>query len=100
MEPQPSLKIDPLELSELMQILTKKTFSVYKVTWLDFVNFAQITVDNPPKESDFYGFFTKKRDSGFCGNSIKCVYSHLNKFYFHLYKEKLTVNTFINIKIS
>ena len=71
MEPQPSLKIDPLELSELMQILTKKTFSVYKVTWLDFVNFAQITVDNPPKESDFYGFFTKKRDSGFCGNSIK-----------------------------
>ena len=85
--------VDPLALRSLQEILSDRTFGVYKSTWLDFVNFAKISIEKPPKESDFYDFFMNKRSLGIGGSSIRCFYSHLNKCYTHLYKEKLAVST-------
>ena len=87
------LEIDPHELGGVFRLMTPKSFHVYKISWLDFVKFAGITVERKPEEQDFSSFFEMKRNAGLSGNSLRCCYSHLNKIFSHLYNRKLGVST-------
>ena len=56
------LQIDPHELGGVFRLMTAKSFQVYKNTWLDFTQFAGISVEKIPKEEDFARFFEMKRN--------------------------------------
>ena len=58
------LQIDPHELGGVFRLMTAKSFQVYKNTWLDFTQFAGISVEKIPKEEDFARFFEMKRNAG------------------------------------
>ena len=75
------LQIDPHELGGVFRLMTAKSFQVYKNTWLDFTQFAGISVEKIPKEEDFARFFEMKRNAGLSGNTIRGFYSHLNKIF-------------------
>ena len=87
------LEIDPHELGGIFRLMTPKSFAVYKTSWSDFVKFSGISVELVPTEEHFAAFFTKKREAGLSGNTIRSIYSHLNKIYTHLYNRKLGVST-------
>lgn len=89
-------QIDPLEDYGLSEILNNKSsYDKYKRTWLEFVAFAKISASKPPIEDDFYEYFIRKKDRGVTGQSCRMQYSHLNKFYSHLYKENLSVSQYL-----
>ena len=90
------IKIDPLVLNGIAELMNPKTFAVYKKTWLDFINFSGINVDRRPDEADFRGYLEKKRNAGLCGNTVSTIYSHLNKFFIQLYGERLGVSQELN----
>ena len=85
-------EIDPMELSGVCRIMTATSFNAYKTSWLDFVKYAKLSISKEPKEEDFEAFFAMKRESGLAGNTIRVIYSHLNKIYSHLYKKSLGVS--------
>ena len=82
------LQIDPHELGGVFRLMTAKSFQVYKNTWLDFTQFAGISVEKIPKEEDFARFFEMKRNAGLSGNTIRGFYSHLNKIFLNLYNQR------------
>ena len=88
-------KVDPTRVDNsysIFKLMSEKTFKIYKRSWMEFVTFAGVHVDREPLESDFQGFFDRKRDAGLCGNSIRCIYSHLNKVYKVIYGKNLGVS--------
>ena len=89
--------IDPTLIENshgIFKLMSEKTFRVYKRSWLEFVTFSGIHVERQPAEADFQGFFDMKRDAGLCGNSIRCIYSHLNKVFKVIYGRNLGVSEF------
>ena len=88
------VNIDPLHLTGVFRLMTASSFAVYKASWVDFVQFAQISAHNPPTEEYFASFLAHKRSGGLSGNTIKSTYSHLNKIFSHLYNKKLGVRGF------
>ena len=89
-----SIRIDPLALDGVLKVMSPKSFAVYKQSWLEFIAFSGINLDRGPDESDFTNFFESKRDSGLSGNTMKCLYSHLNKIFSCLYNQKIGVSDF------
>ena len=87
-----SNKIDPLDFEKHSKLMRDSTFDKYTRTWKDFVKEAEITFDKPPIKADFEAFFNRRREAGLCGNSIRCLYSHLNKLYHILYGRQLLVS--------
>ena len=87
------LEIDPHQLGGVFRLMTAKSFHIYKNTWLDFVQFAGISVEKKPTEEDFSRFFEMKRNAGLSGNTIRSAYSHLNKIFLNLYNQRLGVST-------
>ena len=87
-----NLKIDPHELANVSKVMTKKSFDAYKSSWLDFVSFAKLSVEREPMETDFFSFFEMKRSTGLAGNTLRVIYSHLNKVYKQLYNKNLGVS--------
>ena len=92
MENPIEVQIDPLALEGIQNLMNPKTFDVYKKSWMDFINFAGVSILRKPDEEDFRRYLEKKRDAGLCGNSISSIYSHLNKFFIQLYGERLGVS--------
>ena len=86
------LKIDPKELGSVSKLMAKKSFDAYRSSWLDFVSFANLSVEKEPMETDFFSFFEMKRSSGLAGNTLRVLYSHLNKVYKQLYNKNLGVS--------
>ena len=86
------LEIDPHELGGVFRLMTAKSFNVYKTSWLDFIQFAEITVNKAPVEEDFSRFFEMKRNAGLSGNTLRSIYSHVNKIFSHLYNQRLGVS--------
>ena len=91
--PPASGRVDPRNLDKIANIMNSKTFKVYKSSWLEFINIYDITIEKEPEESDFQNYFARKRSLGCSGNSIKCIYSHLNKVYGQLYNIRLSVSS-------
>ena len=87
-----NIKIDPRELDSVSKVMTKKSFDAYKSSWLDFVSFAKISLEKEPMEMDFFSFFEMKRSTGLAGNTLRVMYSHLNKVYKQLYNKNLGVS--------
>ena len=85
------IRVDPRNVDIVEPLMHPKTFHVYKKTWFDFIRNMGISEENEPDESDFINFFEKKRRGGCTGNTMKSMYSHLNKMYTHLYGMKLGI---------
>ena len=89
-----SIRIDPLALDGVLKVMSPKSFRVYKTSWLEFTEFSGINLDRAPEEDDFTKFFESKRAAGLSGNTMKCLYSHLNKVFSCLYNQKIGVSDF------
>ena len=84
--------IDPLDFNKHSKLMRDKTFNKYSKTWMDFVKEADIRLEKPPTKADFEAFFEGKRNSGLSGNSVRCLYSHVNKMYNIIYGRQLLVS--------
>ena len=91
--------IDPFVLTGVSKIMEAKTFEVYKKSWLEFLDFASISVLKQPKEEDFSAYFDYKRSKNLCGNYLKSIYSHLSKFFCIIYNKKLKVRVPFLLKL-
>ena len=91
--------IDPRDLNAARKVFgDEKSFHVYSKTWLDFVSFAGLNVEKPPVESNFEQYIEHKRSQGRAGSTMRCIYSHLNKFLVQLYNKHLKVSKMLRRK--
>ena len=87
------VEINPHDLTGVCRLMTSKSFTAYKATWLEFVSFAEISTEKPPMEEDFTSFFEMKRSAGLAGSTLRVMYSHLNKVFKQLYNQNLGVSS-------
>ena len=93
--------IDPRDLNAAREVFgDEKSFQVYSKTWLDFVSFAGLNVEKAPVESNFEQYIKHKRSQGRAGSTMRCIYSHLNKFSVQLYNKSLGVSKILRRKYS
>ena len=74
-------EINPLEIEQYAHLLTADTFEKYAKSWKNFVLEKKIEIGKEPTKDDFYSYFEKRREDGLCGNTIRALYSHLNKMF-------------------
>ena len=86
-EQSTNIRIDPYDTSKLEKVMAKKSYAVYRASWIKFVKTRKISIDQPPQENDFLEYLLSLAEGGLGGSSIKGAYSHLNKFYRMLYRQ-------------
>ena len=84
------INVDPRDLQIFEGEMNPKTLKIYKNTWMEFITMRNIEIGKVPDENDFLIFLEMKRSHNIKGNTIKAMYSHLNKIYTRLYRTTLS----------
>ena len=71
------------------QEIAEQTLKKYKRTWKDFLISANVEVGNEPTKEDFESYFNLKYDNGINYNTLKAMYSHLNKMFKMIHNKEL-----------
>ena len=74
-------EINPLEIDQYAKLLSEETFGTYARKWRSFVTEKKIEIGKEPTKEDFHSYFEERREDGLCGNTIRSLYSALNKMY-------------------
>ena len=82
-----NIRVDPYDTNNLAKVMSKKSYAVYRASWIKFVKTRKISIDKPPQENDFLEYLLSLAEGGLGGSTIKSTYSHLNKFYKMLYRQ-------------